>query len=525
MLSEIERFFLIPLLIFVLPGALGVGYATAQGQMNIQAGAWGDEASVGYIGVRAEIRTHVSVLNERDLGDSFWVGDNLDNGGFIQFGFQIESPGKYCVKGQVVGGAHECSRTDTLTDADARWFWEYFPNLKGTDFYYGTGAFGSVGSNGTWHEYAITPSAVGGWAFLLDGNQVDNIGLHWTHSKNRVYVVAEKVTSSTSPGLLGPVEFRNVAYLKDDGWHGVSQLYVLRGCGVSQNCGLGVPYGLQLKGPNYIVAGSGEDLLETGSLLWMKHGTTLTIQIPTQVSVSIDNVEQGLGPSVSLELANGTHQIAVSSLVDLGNGTRLEFSEWSDGLTAPNRTIALKSDTILQTTYLSQYLVTVNPGVGSHSERWYDQGSTASYSIPFTTIRMDNLLGYLGGKMVFGGWFENGKLVTSSTSGSFVVNGPRELDGQWQPDVTLPITILIFIAVAGVAVLLVYRRKRRDASNRPVVRTEQNKRVEAVSESTLEVKQSPPPKDASCRYCGGKIPSGSTKCPECGLTVRFLGAD
>ena len=512
---ELRGCLLILLLFVLMPSTLVGVFVSAQGQMNIQAGAWGDEASVGNMGVRAEIRTHVYGLNERDLGDSFWVGDNLDNAGFIQFGYQIESPGKYCVSGQVIGGAQECSRSETLTDADARWFWEYFPNLKGADFYYGIGTFGSVGLNGTWHQYTITPSAAGGWAFLVDGNQVDGIGFHWTHSKDRVYVVAEKVTTSTSPGLLGPVEFRNVAYLKDDGWHGVNQLYVLRGCGVSQNCGPSVPYGVQLKGPNYIVAGSGADLLKTGSLLWTKRGTTLTIQVPVQVSVSIDNVEHGLGPSVSLELANGAHQVTVPSLVDTGNGTRLEFSSWSDGLTAANRTISLESDTTLQATYVTQALVTVNPGVGTPSEQWYDLGSTASYSIPSTTIRMDNPLGYLGGRWFFTGWYENGKTVTNSTSGSFVVDGPRELDAKWQPDVTQPITILFFIAVAGVVVWLLYRRKRKVTFGRSGARPEP-RQVEALSESSADVKQGPTvPQTAICRYCGGKIPTGSTHCPEC----------
>jgi len=498
----------------------------AQGQMNIQAGAWGDEASVGNRGVRTEIRTHVYALNERDLGDSFWVGDNLDNAGFVQFGYQIESPGRYCVRGQVVGGAQECSRFDTLTDADARWFWEYFPNLKGADFYYGIGTFGSVGSNGTWHQYTITPSATGGWAFLLDGNQVDSIGFHWTHSKDRVYVVAEKVTSSTSPGPLGPVEFRNVAYLKDDGWHGVSQLYVLRGCGVSENCGPSVPYGVQLEGPNYIVAGSGMDLVKAGSLLWMKQGTILTIQVPLQVSVSVDDVERGLGPSVSLELANGTHQVEVPSLMDLGNGTRLDFNSWSDGLTAANRTISLESDTVLQATYVTQYLVTVNPGVGTPSEQWYDQGSIATYSLPSKMIRMDKPLGYLGGRWIFIGWYENGKPVTNSTSVSVVVDGSSELDAKWQPDVTQPIIILLFIAVAGLVAWLLYRRKRSVTLGCSESGPEQKRQVEALSKSSAAVKQVPTaPQNVLCRYCGGKIPNGSTQCPQCGLTVRFLGAD
>jgi hypothetical protein len=266
------------------------------------------------------------------------------------------------------------------------------------------------------------------------------------------------------------------------------------------------------------------DLLKTGLLLWLKHGTTLTIQVPLRVSVSIDNVEHGLGP-ISLELANGTHQVAVPSLADFGNGTRLEFSSWSDGLTAANRTINLESDTVLQATYVTQYLVTVNPGVGTPSEQWYDQGSTASYSIPSTTIRMDNPLGYLGGRWVFTGWYENGKPVTSSASGSTVVDGPNELDAKWQPDVTQPITILLSIAIAGVVVWLLYRRRSNVTFGRSGAR-DQRRQVEALPEPSAAVKQRPiAPQNAFCRFCGGKIPNGSTHCPECGLTVRFLGAD
>lgn len=518
------RLLVLSLFVLLLWTLSGV-FVSAQSRMNIQAGVWGDEASVGNIGVRAEIRTHAYALNERDLGDAFWVGDNLDNGGFIQFGYEIESPGRYCVSGQIVGGVEKCSRSDTLSDADARWFWEYFPNLKARDFYFASGAYGSAGSNGTWHQYTITPSTAGGWAFLLDGKQVDGTSLQWTHSKDRVYVVAEKVTSSASPGPLGPVEFRNVAYLKDDGWHGVSQLYVLRGCGVSENCGSNIPYGVELKGPDYFVAGSGQSLLKRGSLLWMKHGATLTIQVPVQVSVSVDNVEQGLGPNVIVELANGTHQVAIPSILDLGNGTRLEFSSWSDGVGAANRTMNVESDIALQATYVTQYLVTVNSGIASPSEQWYNQGSRASYSIPSTTARMDNPLGYLGGKLVFTGWYENGKSGTSSASGSFVVDGPRELDAQWQPDVTLPITILASIVVAGVIVFLVYRRKRGVGPGGPAVSRDE-KPLEASSEPGLRANQTPAAHLVTfCRYCGGRIPDESTKCPECGLTVRFLGAD
>jgi hypothetical protein len=65
-------------------------------------GAWGDDASKGNMGVSVEIQTNIYPVNTGEY-QSFWVGDNLDNGAFIQFGFQ-EVPG-----------------------LNAFWFWQYWP--------------------------------------------------------------------------------------------------------------------------------------------------------------------------------------------------------------------------------------------------------------------------------------------------------------------------------------------------------------------------------------------------------------
>jgi hypothetical protein len=54
--------------------------------------------------------------------------------------------------------------------------------------------------------------------------------------KGAAYFVAEKGSDTATFGKLEPVEFRNLAYLKDYGWHSVTELYTNVECGVNTNC-------------------------------------------------------------------------------------------------------------------------------------------------------------------------------------------------------------------------------------------------------------------------------------------------
>lgn len=249
---------------------------------NLQVGAAGDVASVGSMGVQAEIRTHVYRVKAPDLGDSFWVAINLDNGGGIQFGYDLEVAGTYCRNGEFEPGApFTCnSGSDTVNGSEPTWFWEYWPTVTGTRYFVGGGLLGSAELNGTWHLYSIVPNVGVGWRFLLDGRVVANASFPPTRSSSTAYVTAEKVTLSTSLGPLGAVEFRNLAYLKEDGWHNVTALYATVNCGVNPNC-IPIPYGVSLLGPNHIIAGSGVPQPKDGELLWSStaQSTTSTLKI------------------------------------------------------------------------------------------------------------------------------------------------------------------------------------------------------------------------------------------------------
>ncbi len=241
---------------------------------NLQVGARGDVESVGNMGVRAEILTHIYDVNGLET-DDFWVGSILDNGAFIQFGYVTRQAGTYCSRGVVsLGTPFSCSeRVIKLNASSALWFWAYWPIGTGSEYYFGAGSFAA--SNSSWHLYSIEPNSSSGWGFLLDGQQVANARFPSTMSRDRAFAVAEKVTSSTTPGPLGPVEFRDLAYLKEDGWHPVTALYALVNCGVNPNC-IPIPYGVSSLGPNHIIAGTSVPQPKDGSLLWTNNESTQT---------------------------------------------------------------------------------------------------------------------------------------------------------------------------------------------------------------------------------------------------------
>jgi hypothetical protein len=242
-------------------------------------GASGDNSSINNKGVEAEIRTHIYSVQDQDH-DSFWVGSTLDNGAFIQFGYTILNPNcYYCSKGRYNGTNLICTTGFLFlgnSSSDARWFWWYWPSgvstLDGSEFVIGPP--NSVGTNGTWHAYSIMPNGNNQWNFLLDGQRVDSADFEVTKSKAPPLMVAEKSFNnySQSPQLdiLGPVEFRNLSYLEEDGWHNVTSLNAISTCLATlyPNCGVDIPYGVSVVGPNDIVAGTGMQRRQNGESLW-----------------------------------------------------------------------------------------------------------------------------------------------------------------------------------------------------------------------------------------------------------------
>jgi hypothetical protein len=157
-----------------------------------------------------------------------------------------------------------------VSSDDPRWFWEYWPNGNVATFYFGIGPVDSA-MYGSWHLYTIKPNTANGWDFVLDGRIVSSFNsYHWSSSKNPAYVVAEEgTTTPLASGDLGPAEFRNLSYLKEDGWHKVSSFNAISNCGIlNPNCEVYIPYGVSVEGPNDILAGTGMQQRRDGESLW-----------------------------------------------------------------------------------------------------------------------------------------------------------------------------------------------------------------------------------------------------------------
>jgi len=484
---------------------------------SFQVGAYGDGASQGNLGVQVEIRTHIYDANPGDF-DYFWVGDDLANGAFIQFGYSF-SPGEYCLQGEMVGGqVASCpGGSATIGVSDARWQWEYWPDENGNTNYIGIGPSNSVGFNGTWHSYSITPNMDGGWDFVLDGQTVASAPFQPSPSKNAAYFVAEKVTPSI-PENLGPVEFRNLAYLTGNGWDTVRQLYALYDCGMDVSCAEVNPYGVSVAGSNDIVAGSGLPAPAAGVPLW-SGDNTLTLAVPESVNIMIDGSYYGTGP-MQISLTGGEHNLSVPELITINANTRLRFDRWNDGLTAVNRTVNLSPVLSLQADYVPQYKLTIDSSIAASGEGWYDQGSTAQVDAPQSQPIIATL-GWWGGEMNFGGWYESGKLVTNSPSTSIVMNESHDLKANWVPYPMGP-ALLTVLVIIGSAVLA-YREKRtrvkeiaigleakRLTAQAWASRWSGGSSVEAVLQEPVQSRNT-----RKCQYCGAEVPLERIICSQC----------
>ncbi len=284
--------------------------------------------------------------------DYFWVGDNLGDGSFIQFGYSLE-PGVYCLKGALIAGTFSCvGSSELITDSDARWQWQYWPNRLGPDFYYQIGPAGSAGQNGTWHVYTIDPSVSGSWRFAIDGQVVANTSFSVDYSIDPVFVVAEKNSASNATLELGPVEFRHVAYLNAGEWRCVNSLVTISTCRTNAYC-VENPYGVKVVEANTLLAGSLVPRSRDGVILWTSDYVTLNVSVHPNVRFLVTSV---LGTNSFYESAQVKLPKDMFAYVSLSAttastpgglgfiGANDQFQEWTDGIQSRNSTVRVLMD-------------------------------------------------------------------------------------------------------------------------------------------------------------------------------------
>ncbi len=330
----------------------------AQGQLSYQVGAWGDDASRGNLGVAVKIQTH-AYDSYPGVFDYFWVGNNLADGSFAQFGYGIE-PGYYCLKGVSIGGKFTClSSSEQILVSDARWQWQYWPNREGHDFYYQIGPAGSAGANSTWHEYKILASSANSLRFEFDGTIITTLNVPAQVSSDPAFVVAEKVvTSSSLAGNLGPVEFANLSYLVVNAWRSADSLVSFGKCNQSPACGENL-YGISSTSHNLTIAGSGVKKPASESLLWTRGYSVLAVNVPQNVrfQVSFLSEQRTYQGNASVSVPKGMYAYVtiptpnVRTIGPLGLiGAYDRFTAWGGDVHSNNLTIRILMDANKQIT-------------------------------------------------------------------------------------------------------------------------------------------------------------------------------
>jgi hypothetical protein len=328
-----------------------LGSPLPQTETTFKVGAWGDDASRGNLGVQAQIETHIYDSFPGTL-NYFWVGDDLADGSFIQFGYSLE-PGTYCLNGASIGGKFTCSgSTELIQSDDARWQWQYWPNRFKPDYYYGIGPSGSAGTNGTRHLYTIAPNPSNSWSFMFDGKIVSNSSFPVSQSTDPAFVVAEGSANANESTMLGPVKFRQLSYFNGVRWNSVDSLVALSYCGTSVAC-FANSYGATAIGPNLLLAGSNVPRSADGSLLWTSRYVTLNIAVHPNALFFVTSILGTSQDTGNAEISIPQGMFAYVSLSDTVTNTpgivgliggRDQFQGWSGAVNSRNLTVQVLMD-------------------------------------------------------------------------------------------------------------------------------------------------------------------------------------
>jgi len=203
---------------------------------------------------------------------------------------------------------------------------------------------------------------------------------------------------------------------------------------------------------------------------------TLNVVVPGSVAVSVDGAKQASGPA-AVGVALGQHNITVPALVQVGPATRLRFDHWSDGSVETIHTVIVTGNMSVEVVYVTQNLLTIiGTGQNAIGAGWYDADTVATFSAsqyePIT-----GLLGAMGARMTFQGWYENGQLITNSPNGTISMNKPHLLSGVWQVDFTVPGGIMLGIVAAIVIAYLAVRRRKTKPARRRRARIRRHRRT------------------------------------------------
>ena len=335
---------------------------------------------------------------------AFWVGETLNNGAFVQFGYMIapvtESYPSLCTT------SLGCTSYEDINAGQAEWFYEYFPiNYYRSNFFGGVGPSGSAGAQGTFNNYSFR-SAGTTWNFLFNGKVVGSVDLGAASSgPNSPVAFLELANATNATSVISPVIMSNLSYYSGSSLIQAPSAHSYVGYGVGSAQGVQNPYGVQeIDGRvNYFKVGSGIPLLANGTQLWSL-GYYLTIK--SQYAGIASRQEDTAYSKIALQAPrifylNSTARAVFAGWQGSGVGSYSGFLN--------STTIEMNSNITETAVWQLQYFVNVSSQHGiTAGSGWYDSGSQFNYSISNATVYQN-----LTSRYIFEGW-SNGASVQSA---------------------------------------------------------------------------------------------------------------
>jgi hypothetical protein len=152
--------------------------------------------------------------------------------------------------------------------------------------------------------------------------------------------------------------------------------------------------------------------------------------------------------------------MTITSPIQTSDDTRYVVS-WANAYYNADNSIALNvdEDSSRVISFQRQFLLTVKSDLGNVSGGgWYNEGSTASFSVSPVQLPYDGFLGTLNLQHQFTGW--SGNAADTITSSLVSMNGPKTVTANWKTTGGPLFLGLVGIVVGSllVAAFLLYRK-------------------------------------------------------------------
>ena len=367
-------------------------------------------------GAKVTIQT-ISNQNPRSGSIAFWVGENLNNGAFLQVGYLVTNQtGLYPSLCSPSG----CSKEEYVTKGSTEWFYEYFDAGTGTSFLGAVGANDSAGANGTSHTYGFY-SKGNYWYFFMDNKTLGEVNLGTNSSgSNDPVAFAEVANTSNQNTFIIPVAFSNLSFFKGGKFLQVPRGYSYIGYGVGSLSSLPNPYGVKEMGNlvNYFETGSGLPQPSNGQQLW-ELGFNLNILS-----------KYGNISGINQYLAYHDVKITAPLAIYLSPNSRESFSNWTGygsgaySGTSPSHNITLFSNVTEIANWERQYLFNLTSPFGKATGYgWYEANSIVNYSLNTSDIYINDTSRWN---------FENWSNGATSISSNMILSRPYSIYAIWQ---------------------------------------------------------------------------------------------